>query len=326
MTAPYLQPSSIKASLILGVALLAGCASHEMLLEVDQHHESAEIDTYAIETYRRSIHIFDAVDLNHEIKYKQLKQKVENIIVLIDETAETDDLYRGVSKKTYAYEILRRFNETMPEISINGGVLSSLHSLSFSGISNNLFSNVDDDLFTPYIKSHVAKELNDSPHFNSIQSTDLASTLDKLGEMIVRMEGRTALILITQWENLNEDTAEAIMRLRQKTSHPFGLTVAKHDSHWQGMKGDGLCIYSIGIGNAMSRTRYDTADSCGLSIAADKVAQPRDMAHFIKRVLFTQPTDDDGDGIFNYLDKCPETPLGRLVNYDGCFLFSSGGH
>jgi OOP family OmpA-OmpF porin len=34
--------------------------------------------------------------------------------------------------------------------------------------------------------------------------------------------------------------------------------------------------------------------------------------------------DSDGDGVFDYRDKCPNTPAGRKVNADGCELDSDG--
>jgi OOP family OmpA-OmpF porin len=34
--------------------------------------------------------------------------------------------------------------------------------------------------------------------------------------------------------------------------------------------------------------------------------------------------DSDGDGVFDYRDKCPDTPAGRKVNEDGCELDSDG--
>ena len=36
------------------------------------------------------------------------------------------------------------------------------------------------------------------------------------------------------------------------------------------------------------------------------------------------PLDSDGDGVYDYLDKCPETPAGVIVDADGCPLDSDG--
>jgi hypothetical protein len=31
----------------------------------------------------------------------------------------------------------------------------------------------------------------------------------------------------------------------------------------------------------------------------------------------------DGDGIYDYMDKCPNTEKGRLVRFDGCYRFGA---
>ena len=85
----------------------------------------------------------------------------------------------------------------------------------------------------------------------------------------------------------------------------------------------GVCLYTVGVGNRLSRTRLDTVDSCGHSVAADKVAQPRDMAHFVQNILYKGPADTDGDGIYDYRDRCLNTHAGRIVDYSGCPRFAN---
>ena len=41
-------------------------------------------------------------------------------------------------------------------------------------------------------------------------------------------------------------------------------------------------------------------------------------------VSFGRQADDDGDGVGNGADRCPETPRGAVVNADGCPTDSDG--
>lgn len=302
---------------------LAACTSTEMLVEVDHHKGGATIDSYNIGLHKRSIHLFDPIDLTAEVRYKQLQQRVNNLIVLIDESSDMEEEYRGISRKQYAYEVLRRLNKTIPDIQVIGGVISYRSNLAVLGWLNSVREQTWLDSPPLYNPELINNALNGSPSFPVINATNLAVALDYAGDIITQLEGRTALVIISQWESIDKTVTEAVMRLRQRTNYPVGDTVGQRVQPWQGQKGQGLCVYSIGVGNTMSRTRYDLSDTCGAAYAADKVVQPRDMAHLVKRILFTQPMDDDGDGIFNYLDHCPNTPKGRLVNFDGCLLFST---
>jgi hypothetical protein len=324
--ATYLITKIIKRLIIsiMILPLLYACTSIEMLVEVDSHDDGATIDSYNLELHKRSIHLFDPIDLTPEVNYKQLQKRVENLIVLIDETAEMDEEYRGISRKKYAHEVLRRLNKTIPDIDLRGGVISYQSNLAVLGWLNSV--SIPNWVERPprYNPVQINEILKSSPSFPVINATNLAVALDYAGDIITRLEGRTALVIISQWESIDKSVTEAVMRLRQRTTYPTGDTVAQRVTPWKGQQGEGLCVYSIGVGNTMSRTRYDLNDTCGASYAADKIVQPRDMAHFVKRALYSQPRDDDGDGIFNYLDKCSNTPEGRLVGYDGCLLFDRG--
>ncbi len=309
---------------IMILPLLYACTSTEMLVEVDHNDDGAKIESYNLSLHKRSIHLFNAIDLTPEVKYKQLQQRIENLIVLIDESAEMDEEYRSISRKKYAHEVLRRLNKTIPDVDLRGGVISYQSNLAVLGWLNSV--SIPNWVEQPprYNPDQINEILKSSPNFPVINATNLAVALDYAGDIITRLEGRTALVIISQWESIDKSVTEAVMRLRQRTTYPNGDTVAHRVSPWNGQSGEGLCVYSIGVGNTMSRTRYDLNTTCGASFAADKIVQPRDMAHFVKRVLFTQPLDNDKDGVFNYLDKCPNTEQGRLVNYDGCLLFRKG--
>ncbi|RPH51707.1 MAG: OmpA family protein [Desulfobacteraceae bacterium] len=77
---------------------------------------------------------------------------------------------------------------------------------------------------------------------------------------------------------------------------------------------------------------YDVFRSCrteeGVALAkkamekAKALCPPRESARVVPASVTAQPSDTDGDGVINTLDKCPGTPSGVAVDKDGCPLDS----
>ena len=297
------------------LCLLQACTSTEHLVEAEFHGYNAIIDPYDISLHKRSIHIFDPVDLQPKLIEQQLQQKIDHLFVLIDNSQSMNEEYRGISKTLYAEEILRRFNKTLPPVKLNGEVM--LFSEGWSLFIDNL------TLPSPqYDRAIVANHLNTNQHFKPSKGATLAESLDHLTEHMGRLPGRSAVVLITEWQRIDKSVIEAVSRMRQRTKYSVGISVADNVSTWNGKNGDGACLYTIGVGNEMSRARFDSVDECGFSVAADRVAQPRDMAHFVERILFSGPKDSDNDGIFDYKDVCPNTPKNIIVDFYGCRRFT----
>lgn len=297
------------------LCLLQACTSTEHLIDAEYRSDNATIDPYDISLHKRSIHIFDPVDLQPKLIGQQLEQKIDHLFVLIDNSDSMQDEYRGISKRLYAEEILRRFNKTLPPVKLSGEVI----------VFSEGWSLLIDSLSTPspaYNRAAVATALNLSQHFKPSRGSTLAEALDHLTEHLGKLPGRSAVVLITEWQRIDKAVIEAVARMRQRTKFAKGISVADNVSAWDGKDGDGACIYTIGVGNELSRARFDSVDVCGFSVAADRVAQARDMAHFVERVLFSGPKDTDGDGIYDYKDKCPNTLENVIVDFNGCRRFT----
>lgn len=84
---------------------------------------------------------------------------------------------------------------------------------------------------------------------------------------------------------------------------------------------DGTCIYYVGMGNRFALFRPVGSATCGFVTASNRLASPEQMAHFVRQVLYEPPTDQDGDGIYDHRDACPDTPADRRVDSTGCLLF-----
>lgn len=300
-------------SIVAGVSviLLAGCSSMERLVHVPTKSSSTQIDAYQIDTHKRSVHIFEPVSVGQIAERQKLQPRLENLLVLVDDR-NAEDLYRGIPKGIYLYEIFRRFNLTMPHIPLTGGAFRL-----GGGAAGSLSSK-------PYLPLHIQHDLENQVPLNALGSSDLVDGINSMTELASTLKGRVGLLILTDWKNLGKEEREAIVRFRQRGESQVGFNVLPDVAPWAGSENP-FCVFAIGVGNSLSRTQFDQVDTCGFSAAADKIAQPRDMAYFVQKMFYTTPLDSDGDGIYDYKDQCANTPKGRLINEQGCIRFSNGG-
>lgn len=290
--------------------LLVGCSSMERLVDVPTKSSSTRVEAYELETHKRSVHLFEPVSVDQIAERMRLQTRLENLLVLVDDPS-AESLYRGIPKDIYLYEIFRRFNLTMPHIPLTGGVFR-LEKGTVSLVAK------------PYLPLHIQHDLDNRVPLEMVGSSDLAAGIDSMTELASTLKGRVGLLIITDWGNLGDDELEAVARFRQRGASRVGFNVLPDPAPWAGSENP-FCVFAIGVGNSLSRTKFDQVDSCGFSAAADKIAQPRDMAYFVQKMFYTTPLDSDEDGIYDYKDQCPNTPKDRLIDENGCLRFSNGG-
>jgi len=294
------------------IGLLAGCAAPEMLVKVPYRPDGATVDPYTIATFKVPVHLFDPVDLEPKIEKMKLQRRADNLFVLVDQSASMKGTYRGMALNVYAREMFRRFNRSLPHVPMGGDAYR------FPGDTGGQTAAA-----TVYNADQIEALLDEGKTLPSLSANNLAAAIDRVADVMVNTPGRSALLLISRWETVDRPVLEAVSRLRQRSKSATGFTVQPGAVRWTGMQDVGACIYMMGVGNTMSRLPIDQPESCGFSIAADLVAQPRDMTHYVERLLFTGPADTDGDGIPDYLDRCPGSAPGRLMTFDGCYRFLS---
>jgi len=298
----------IKKVLFVSVLALSGCSSMERLVDAPEKQTSTQAGAYELELYKRSVHLFDPVSVDDIASSERLQPRLENLFILVDD-GDDSELYRGVPKQVYVYEIFRRFNLSMPHLNLRGGAYR--------------LSEHDDELWVgPYSSREVQHKIDLNKPLTSLGTKNLAQGIEKITELAVTARGRTGLVIFTDWQNITAQEVEAVARFRQRGEALAGFNVMPQIGSWDGSENP-FCVFAVGVGNAMSRSLFDQADVCGFSEAADKVAQPRDMAYFVRKILFTTPLDSDGDGIYDYQDQCPDTPAGRIINRLGCLRFEA---
>jgi len=298
----------IKKVLFLAVLALTGCSSMERLVDSPEKQSSTQAGDYELELYKRSVHLFEPVSVDDIAASERLQPRLDNLFVLVDD-GDDSELYRGVPKQVYVYEIFRRFNLSMPHLNLRGGAFR-------------LYEDKDELRVGPYLSREIQHKIDSNRPLTSLGTKNLAEGIEKITELAVTARGRTGLVIFTDWQNITAQEVEAVARFRQRGEALAGFNVVPQVDSWDGSENP-YCIFAVGVGNAMSRSMFDQADVCGFSEAADKVAQPRDMAYFVRKILYTTPLDSDGDGIYDYQDQCPDTPPGRIIDSLGCLRFEA---
>jgi len=91
-----------------------------------------------------------------------------------------------------------------------------------------------------------------------------------------------------------------------------------------------VCFHTISFadpvgGNQALMDELSGIKSCGVAVTAAQLADDAAMQQFVKDVFYdidaaVDPCslDDDGDGVNNCIDKCPDTIKGLAVDDNGC--------
>ncbi|CAA9892513.1 OmpA/MotB domain protein [Candidatus Methylobacter favarea] len=255
--------------------------------------------------------LFAAKNLNALVASGQYQQKIDNFFVINDSSSSMTEEYRGVgfagqpvpTKFSVEKEILNRINQTIPDLKLTAGI----RSFGFGPCLSYQFTQLNLPPVT-YSKSSFGTGIDSlicasggSPLSPSVEGTiaDLSATAGNIG------------VLILSDGHLGSGSVASVKSLKQ---------------HY----GDRVCVYTIWVGNEEENSGINTLNriadigGCGFSTLAEKVASAGDMANFVQKVFLKAgmpvERDDDGDGVINSKDKCPDTLKGAHVNPFGCWV------
>jgi len=303
------------------LGLLAGCSSPEMLVRQATLPGGAVVHEYDVSLHMPLVHAFDRVDLSAVVAREQRPLKIDTLLVLLDLEGLKGKRHRNVPADVYGREILRRWHQTLPaDARLLGDVWVTTTSSSRSNVPSGVPSGVPQ--YYDAKRFEAALDLGVGTH--TLDGTSFAEAIDRLALESTHRSGRLAIVLVTSWERIDAAAENAVIRLRQRHEAAQGMSVSGLAGRsWSGRSQPGQCLYAIGVGNAHSRERLYTPESCGSYAAGDAVMQPSEMASFVLHVLYGPPQDSDGDGVPNHLDLCGQTPSGRMVTSQGCLRFPS---
>jgi OOP family OmpA-OmpF porin len=236
----------------------------------------------------------------------QYRQKVDNVMVILDTSWSMVERYENQRKLTYAKEIVSRMNQTIPDLKLTG----ALRDFPLGGFSREKSRLVYG--LTAYSKTELEDALQKLKTASGI--SPLAAAMDAAGADFKSTQGDIALIIVSDGKDMAKAPVVAAENLK-------------------GLFGDRLCIHTVLVGNCPSgkkvMEKVARAGQCGVSVSADDIASAEGMAGFVETVFLEKRiekvvTDSDGDGVPDCRDKCPNTPKGVKVDKEGCPLDSDG--
>ena len=231
----------------------------------------------------------------------QYTQKVDNFMVIFDASGTMSESYKGQSKFQLAKEVVSRMNQTIPDLKLTAAMRTL--GQAFSNDTVLVYG------LTGYTKAGLEGALKGVSWGGW---TPLSRAITAASKDLEPTQGNIAVIVVSDGLE-TEGTA---------------VTAAKNmkDNY-----GDSVCIYTVLIGNDPGgkelMAQVANAGQCGFAVNAEDIFSSEDMANFVERVFLSKaakPLDSDGDGVYDHLDQCPDTPRGVKVDERGCPLDSDG--
>ena len=225
-------------------------------------------------------------------------KKVDNFIILVDRSGSMDDKYVGTKDKkiVLAKSILERMNAMIPELGYNGGLNLAAYSTQIQALE-------------PYAAASYGASIAKVPTLIGSNPTPLGEGLMGLEPALQGAQGRNAVIILSDGQ---ENSGAGSLKIAAALAEKYNV-----------------CFHTISFadtvnGNQALLDAITALKPCGVGVSAAQLADDAAMQKFVKDVFYdvaaSDPCalDDDGDGVNNCIDKCPDTIKGLAVNADGC--------
>ena len=267
----------------------------------------------------KAVSTFHALDLNPIVQGGDYAQKVDNFVVILDKSGSMGERYKGQKKLDYAKDMVSRMNRTIPDLMLTG----SLRIFGRVAVFSSSFTKLEWGP-TPYSKPGLDGGLNKVGF--SVGDSPLNVALDTAAQDLKSAKGNIAVIIFT-------DANKEVMNYK---------AVLKSAANLKSQYGNRVCIYTVQIGTdpAGKKLLQQVAQEgqCGFYTNADTIASSAGMAVFVEKVFLqkvekvevvekvvavVKPApcpDNDGDGICDKDDQCPNTPRGATADYRGCWV------
>ena len=214
-------------------------------------------------------------NLDEEFQAGRYVPKIDNFFIILDASTSMSVFYEyegADSKFKVAKELIRRMNNTMPEMNVNGSLLTF-------GRGIDLPMRQTETVYGPttYSRSGLEQSLN-SLDFPAEGNSPAGRAIRNVSGTIGSVKGDNAVILISDGEHLEGD--------------PRGRVRILEDRY-----GERTCFYTIWIGNNPGGRAFmeelASEIKCGFDISIDEIATGEDMKAFIKQVFLTDDVDSD---------------------------------
>ena len=226
-------------------------------------------------------------------------KKVDNFIILVDRSGSMDENYAGTNTKkiVLAKSILERMNTMIPELGYKGALSTAAPYSELQAL----------ELYAP---ASYGASIAKVPSLIGSDPTPLGVALQALEPALQAASGRNAVIIVSDGrENAGENSLKVAAALAEKYN---------------------VCFHTVSFadtvnGNQPLLDSITALKPCGVGASAAQLADDAAMQKFVKDVFYDAAggvdpcsLDDDGDGVNNCVDKCPDTIMGLAVDADGC--------
>ncbi len=229
-------------------------------------------------------------------------KKVERLEFILDASSSMADGFQGHEKMDIARAVIENFNQTMPAVDIIVGLNSFGH-------HEKVAKSATATMLKPGPYSRAALSQGVAKVSKAGGYSPLARSLNNAAAALKDIKDPIAMVIVSDGREMAGETLAAAQALK-----------ADH--------GDRLCIYTVQVGNAADGAallgKIAKVTGCGSAVSAAALSSGSGMNAFVKDVLLTRKNDNDGDGVTDDKDRCPNTPQGVKVDMAGCPLDSDG--
>ncbi|MFH1136393.1 MAG: OmpA family protein [Pseudomonadota bacterium] len=254
-------------------------------------------------------------------------KKVEGFEILVDVSGSMDENWAtgnctGLDKLQVQFEVIRRFSAGVPQLHYVGAMRAF-------GITNLITGDAD---FTRIV--YPPQKFNSPAFVAEVNKLKPTTGITPMGPATVHagrdldtMAGRKALVIISDFRRsmfFGNPTAEA-QKLRDEYNHQVRVyTIVISENPKQVAQAREIAAATGGVsfdGCVLFQNQY-AMDEAIKTIFYDeyRVAAPPEAVEAVA----VADIDSDFDGVPNLLDKCPNTPLGAIVDARGCWLAAYG--
>ena len=229
---------------------------------------------------------------------EKYEPKIDNFIIVVDRSGSMDENYVGTTTKKIALakSLLERMNAMIPELGYKGALSTAAPYSEIQALE-------------PYAAASYGASIAKVPTLIGSDPTPLGVALQALEPTLQTASGRNAVIIVSDGqENAGEGSQKVAAVLAEKYN---------------------VCFHTVSLadtvnGNQALLDAITALKPCGVSASAAQLADDAALQKFVKDVFYDAAAvdpcslDDDGDGVNNCIDKCPDTIKGLSVDADGC--------
>ncbi len=268
---------------------------------------------------------FDVATLDSNADVQQsgfdnyMEYSVDNFLVILDASGSKFLPYRKQIKLKIAKDIVRRFNQRVPNRPLMGG-------LRRYGFEAGAFTQPTAMLYgmTNYSRSDFGEALEIVTWAGG--KSPLALAIDKASDDLASTVGNIALVIVSDGKIYQGDPVQAAYRIKDRY-------------------GDRICIYTALVGDLPFGwdilDRVAKAGGCGYAVTSDCLIPDQNMDDWVDDIFSrgrklrcpkivagtgadtkreVACPDEDGDGVCDKDDMCPGTPKGARVDERGCWI------